>query len=442
METRLLKRYMTAAYQYSHVRLTLNYTTFYDRLRDTTGLKDKAEGCIRRFNTLLTRHYGGGKIHTELLELRRDITAEVDILIAYADCLQIYEYVLNRLERKFKTLTAVGVSDKRFVNHLMTYISKSKESAVMNSRIQEVIGQLPVRMTRQKFFSLVTEGLSVYIGSPAENLKDMMYRLETESMTKLPADMDSHKEHYELLQDLSKLNYRSLSLEIYEDACWKLNLAAEALKEESGIYMDLQSLVNDLCVLELAGMDAVMDVREEELFKSLNSEILKRFQKGLEPLDHKFYEQFVQLEGRQEAYYDKYLRCELSKADEELERDADYTRAVNIDRLLSGSSFAELKEASGGQVECHEAAIADQGFFENTVNGYFERLEQIFSKASRPVVRAIMAKVLSNLPVYFNSLAEIEGYVRGSLESCMDEAEKETCKELLEELMNDETDLV
>ena len=33
-------------------------------------------------------------------------------------------------------------------------------------------------------------------------------------------------------------------------------------------------------------------------------------------------------------------------------------------------------------------------------------------------------------------------YIRGSLESCGDEAEKETCKELLEELMEYENKLV
>ncbi len=53
-----------------------------------------------------------------------------------------------------------------------------------------------------------------------------------------------------------------------------------------------------------------------------------------------------------------------------------------------------------------------------------------------------MAKVLSDLPVYFNSIDEIKAYIEGSLKSCLDEAEKETCKELLEELMDDENKLV
>ena len=57
-------------------------------------------------------------------------------------------------------------------------------------------------------------------------------------------------------------------------------------------------------------------------------------------------------------------------------------------------------------------------------------------------MRAVMAKILSDLPVYFNSIDEIQNYIRGSFESCTDEAEKETCKELLEELMNYENNLV
>ncbi|MDR1550895.1 MAG: hypothetical protein LBT06_20235, partial [Hungatella sp.] len=66
----------------------------------------------------------------------------------------------------------------------------------------------------------------------------------------------------------------------------------------------------------------------------------------------------------------------------------------------------------------------------------------VFSGVSRPATRAIMAKVLSDLPVYFNSIEEIQAYIEGSLKSCLDEAEKETCKELLEELMDDENKLV
>lgn len=51
------------------------------------------------------------------------------------------------------------------------------------------------------------------------------------------------------------------------------------------------------------------------------------------------------------------------------------------------------------------------------------------------MVRAIMATVLSNLPVCFNSLDEVSDYITNSFASCTDSAEKETSKELLQKLM-------
>ena len=98
--------------------------------------------------------------------------------------------------------------------------------------------------------------------------------------------------------------------------------------------------------------------------------------------------------------------------------------------------------AESGEEEDGTQELVDRVYLEKTAEAYFGQLETVFSGTSRPVMRAIMAKVLSDLPVYFHSIDEIKSYIRGSLESCGDEAEKETCKELLEELMDYEDKLV
>ena len=54
------------------------------------------------------------------------------------------------------------------------------------------------------------------------------------------------------------------------------------------------------------------------------------------------------------------------------------------------------------------------------------------------VSRAIMAGVLGVIPFCFNSSQELFEYVKNSLESCSDWAERETSKELLEMLMEEE----
>lgn len=446
METRLIKKQMTAAYQYSYVRLVLNYYTLFETISEETAVLQGVTVYCRRLNDLMEDHFSGKNVEEGLLELREDITHEVEILTSYTDCFQIYEYVLNRMERKFRTLPVTGTDDESFTKRLLEFVTDTGETAVMNGRIKQIIGQLPVRLTKQKFFGLVMEGLSVYIGSPRENLQDMMYILRTESMAKLPSDMGTgHKDFYELLEQFRHMDYRGMTPEGYEEASARLMLACEDLMSESGHYVMLQEIINDFCVLMFARPEAVIDVKEEEFYRSMVMEILEKFHKDDFSLGKdEFFRKLTRLEGRQEACYERYLKTELPEESDELNKDPDFVKAVNIDRLLSGSSFMELKKLKDEKetVVTGEGAVVDRFCLEETVSEYFKELEEIFSDAPRPVVRAIMAKVLSDLPVYFNSIDEIQIYIRGSLDSCLDEAEKETCKELLEELMDYENKLV
>lgn len=446
METRFIKKQMTAAYQYSYTRLALNYYTLYETLTEEPELPGKGSAFLLTLNELIEAYLEGKEILNRLDQLREEVTREVEILTAYTDCFQIYEYVLNRLERSYKTLPETGYNDETFTDMLMAFITNTKESAVMNGRIRQIIGQLPVRLTKQKFYSLVLEGLSVYTGSPVDSLNDMMYTLKTESMASLPEGMaEGRRSLYETLKQFGHMDYRSLSPEAFSEAQAKLMGVSAELNEEAECFVSLQEIINDLYVLSLAKSDAVIDVSEENLYRSIITGVLNGLTKnGGEEAEESFPALLTQLEGRQEAYYERYLRSEFPPETPELLADPDYVRAGNVDLLLSGSSFMDLKKvtAESGEEEDGTQELVDRAYLEKTAEAYFGQLETVFSGTSRPVMRAIMAKVLSDLPVYFHSIDEIKSYIRGSLESCGDEAEKETCKELLEELMDYEDKLV
>lgn len=444
MNIRLLKKQMTAAYQYSYVRLVLNYYTLFETIGEEPGISESISECCRRLNELLGNHFSGVDCLEDLLKLREAITGEVEIMTSYTDCFQNYEYVLNRLERKFKSLPDSKSDDSAFAEKLLSFITGSDETVVMNGRIKDVVGQLPVRLTKQKFFSLIAEGLSVYIGSSPESFQDMMYTLRSVSMTSLPNDMKKgHEEFYSLLEQFRCMDYKNLTGEQFDSAMAGLKSVSEKLIAESGLYVMLQEIVNDFCVLLFSGKEAVIDVNEEEFYQSMITEVLGKFQKEDYSFgDDSFFEKLTQLEGRQESYYERYLKVEVPQEEEEWGTDPDYIKSVNIDRLLSGSSFAELKTFKTEIVSEKEESLVDRFYLEKETGIYIKELEQFFSGTSKQVTRAVMAKVLSCLPVYFNSIDEIQAYIRGSLTSCLDEAEKETCKELLEELMDYENMLV
>ncbi|MDR1549736.1 MAG: hypothetical protein LBT06_14265, partial [Hungatella sp.] len=368
----MLKQQMTAAYQYSHVRLVLNYYTLFETIGEEPLIPEGLIAYCRQLNGLLKEHFSGKDVEEGLLKLREDITHEVEILTSYTDCFQIYEYVLNRLERKFITLPETGYDDESFAMRLTGFVRDTRETAVMNGRIRQIIGQLPVRLTKQKFFSLVMEGLSVYIGSPLENLKDMMYTLRTESMAKLPLGMEEgHKDFFELLEQFRHEDYANMTAEGYEEASSRLAIACQGLMDESGLYIMLQDIINDFCVLVFARPEAVIDVKEEELYCSMVGEILDKFEKeDYSPAKEEFFDRLTQLEGRQEAYYERYLRTELPEESYEWNKDPDYVKAVNVDRLLSGSSFVELK-GWNKEKEAGETAVVDRPYLEKTAKEYF-----------------------------------------------------------------------
>jgi len=443
VETRLMKKQMTAAYQYSYVRLVLNYYTLLETIAEEAPQTQQMTAYLKRLNSLIGECISGNEANKDLLALRKDMTHEVEVLTSYADCFQIFEYILNRMERKFISSGKTNDGDETFIKRLMEFITDTSDSAVMNGRIKQVIGQLPVRLTKQKFYSLLMVGLSVYLSSPRENLRDMMYTLRTESMVSLPDGMEEgHKDIYEILQQFKRMDYRDMTFERYEEASAKLSYASQVLTDESGFYVMLQDVINDLCVLMFAKQDAVIDVSEEEFYRSVISRIqVKLDQEDFSVEEDEFLDQLTQLEGRQEAYYERYLKVEV--LNEESADDGDYTRSMNVDRLLSGSSFAELIIEEGSKtLPGEESEVVDKSFLDQQAETYIHELDQLFADAPKPVVRAVMAKVLSDLPVYFNSIDEIQEYVRGSLSSCLDHAEKETCMELLEELMDYENKLV
>ena len=55
METRFIKKQMTAAYQYSYTRLALNYYTLYETLTEEPELPGKGGAFLLTLNELIWR---------------------------------------------------------------------------------------------------------------------------------------------------------------------------------------------------------------------------------------------------------------------------------------------------------------------------------------------------------------------------------------------------
>ena len=76
-----------------------------------------------------------------------------------------------------------------------------------------------------------------------------------------------------------------------------------------------------------------------------------------------------------------------------------------IDRLVSGSHFMSLEE----KVEVSEEA--DKAWIDEKAKEFCRELDQMFLGMQKAVIRAVMAKVLSSLPMIFQDSMEVEQYI-------------------------------
>ena len=214
----------------------------------------------------------------------------------------------------------------------------------------------------------------------------------------------------------------------FENCQGCVTLGSSRLNNSADDLLILMDLINDLYVLQLCKEEALMDGMEEQAVRQILSGVWDHFEAGRkEMLADEITEMLSKLEGIQESAFGSFLQ---GGGEEEQEKDP---VLVKIDRLLSGSSFVSL-ELKEGQEE-----PADRKWIEKQGEAFCGRLDETLKTLSKPVMRAVMAKILSALPNIFTSTQELEEYIKNSLESCTDVAERETSMELLSgELLNED----
>jgi hypothetical protein len=100
-----------------------------------------------------------------------------------------------------------------------------------------------------------------------------------------------------------------------------------------------------------------------------------------------------------------------------------------VAKLQSGSEFVQLH----GDEDYSE--IPDDSYADKACDELIEDMTKLFEGVSIQVRRAVMATVLSQLPVFFNNTEEIQSYINISLMQCSDDAEQKATVEILKVLM-------
>ena len=145
---------------------------------------------------------------------------------------------------------------------------------------------------------------------------------------------------------------------------------------------------------------------------------------------------FSMLEGEQEKLYPKLSAYDItdkikenySEEIENLGLTEEYEKIYKLPNLNSDSIFAELNRTE-------DNTVVDETYLESEKAKLFNEYAGLFADNDRMINRAVMAVTLSELPVFFNNISELQDFIFDTLSACSDSAEKTACIEILNDIM-------
>lgn len=438
---------MSMYYRYAHIHLSLSYYTWGEMLTEQKDAPESVKTLAESLNQIIRTQILQGILPEELSEgvqqidsIRAEIIRNMKLLTDYTDMLLLYEYVLNRLEYQFNGAEfSEEYEDEAFANQMLQYILSDRDTVVVNARIKEIVGQLPLRMTRQRYFEIVRESFSLYQGEEKSNFDDMIYMLRSCAALEEPeAAGGEWKELHDTCEELRKADYNVITEQEWKQLTEQLKAAAEYVEQRSSLYMLMQEVVNDVYIILLSMPYALTEAGETDICRRLMQEALTCIESGAFEDENQEgqMEAFERLEGRQERLYEQISENEyLLDAMDDLE---DTMKSIMVDKLyLSLKQMAKLSSSSMF-VELHESrdtspVTAEQ--IEKETVCFMEDMEASFRKNVKLVNRARMAATLQTLPAFFRSMEECQEYMVQSLLNCSDEREKLASVELIESIM-------
>lgn len=447
-------------HRYSTVRLMMDYYVSFESACEGTNpytgaIEEEYKEINKIVETLYVQKAGEEeriRCQEELIGLRGQIMEKMGVIIAYIDRFSLYEYIFNRLEYRFREMEA-PVDDEALTKEIVQFIFKTKDNVAINENIHLVIGQLPVRMSKGKYFDRVKNSLSVYEDSDKQALYNYLYMFRTSAMLYNPPGMDSYfREFGDALKEFDALDYGQITKEQYTLYSEKLANLAGKLKDLSDLYMVLQQIINHLLTISYAAdlngkanenepaaagkmIAGVLSLYQDTVDAAVWNESSDKLETEEEKLDW-LAGMFTEIEGIQEeeqehinliqavvtplaeGFGDKIQELGLSSSMAKLQR---------MEDLTSASLFISFEETENGPVE--------KAYLKEETEKLLKELEELFSDKGRYLKRAVMAATLERMPVFFQTPQEVADYIYASLSGCSDMAEKYAVSQILEELM-------
>jgi len=436
----VLPKMMETYYYYAGLQFPIYDYNLYEQCRDGFDMDKELTKQLRA----VIAGYFAGKERTVLLkklkELRDVVVEKMEAVSAFTDSFTIYEYILNRMELKFSGVNK-AIDDEAETKELLRRVFSGKDQSALNIKVQILLSQLPVRMTRAKFFDMIEDSLKLYENSEQEAVEKFLYLLRSAAGIYQPKRKSEFETLVETEEEFATASYKTMEETEYMEYADRMQDVVAELNELSDYYTALQEVINQFYVLLLMA-DIVSDEIKEEAGKlmGISRYIAEQSKKTVQgELPDELMELFSHAEGKLESLAEEVAKGKTIQSDlldynlaalkkEGLEEES---RILEICATLnSGSLFVSLEEADNIEP-------ADSAFINQATKLLQGELEKLLDRREMTVKRAVMAAVLKELPVFFRSQKEVMEYVQYSLENCRDYSEKRISLDLLYESLEE-----
>lgn len=437
---------VNAYYEFSLYQLSMEYYDLQDLYQEKKKEIEDLDLVVAPIQDMVQQLLQGklngensSRALTEIETIRNSIMERIDWLTMYTDRFQVYEYILNRKELEF-VKEVKEVEEKEFLQKTVQYIFGSKDNYIVNQSIKQVISQLPIRFTKNKFLDIVRESLNSFLGSDQKSLDTYLYMLRTSAMLYQPKTETRYYPNLEVaLQELSSADYRNLSKEQYEQLSKQIKDSAAFIAYLTDFFLISQKVVNSLYIQILTeNYSSLFDSEGncKEIIRLVNEHFSSPIN---DEIEEKLVERFEKLEGKIEASYETVLELasvlEVVKDNYQALGDAmTLTPLCNslflCEKLSDNSAFIELEQEN-------ETTEVTEPMLEKEMEAVSSEFKMLFEQNDKLVNRAIMANTLDKLPVFFETTDEIIDYVTNAVTQCSNVAEKTASMQIVMDIMKD-----
>lgn len=412
---------------------------------ESGGLQEELNGIYGQMLTYIRDYSDRGERAREsvlagISRLRDKVVQRSEQVQVLCDSLQIYEYLLNRVEYSLRSYDK-PFDDEEEARELLRTIFASEDPTEINLRIQMMVSQLPVRITKVRFLDLIKDSFSIYENSDEDALSGFLYRIVSAAAMQERPTEKIFEDYLKLIAKLEEMDTDALD----SDTCkaWQDCIAesAESLSKDADYLVDVQECINAFYTIVLMDIDSTDEQTKEAMLPAIGSitayGLAALAGREEAPEEGSLAVSFAYMEGRLEPLSERVLKDE-AKIDAYCENDSAFAETEEgqniliVKKLMSTSAFAKLTE--------QKVVMVTKEKLQEVISEAVTTLENGMKGHSRAYNRSVMASVLKELPVFFNSHTEVMNYVLQSLHNCSNEGEKRGAVAMLWDLFGKNKD--